>query len=61
MRGIVCANVVDAQKLATQLVSGHVHLDEEILAAIAASKLSCRFIDLAAMYARGGVKNPNSL
>jgi hypothetical protein len=45
MQGIVCANVVDAQKLTAQLVSGHVHLDEEILAAIAA------FIDLAAMYA----------
>jgi hypothetical protein len=51
MQGIVCANVVDAQKLATQLVSGHVYLDEEILATIAASNLSCRFMDLAAMYA----------
>lgn len=51
MKGIACSNVLDAQKLGTLLIGGHIHLDEEILNTITANKLECKFVDQAATYA----------
>ena len=50
MRGVVCSNVLDTQKLGQLLITGQINVDKEILNTVADNQLTCKFIDQAAMY-----------